>query len=291
MNKYRFSVIISAYNVGDYIERAINSVLNQDFKNYELIIVEDKSTDNTLKNILKYENIANVKIIKNAKNRELGAVRNIGIENSTGEFIIHLDGDDTLYENSTLSKVDKLIGNESPDIVFLGFEEINGTNGIRLSTAENSTKEARLLCDTNFAIPSKVFRKQFLVDSKIKFVEDIYYEDMVYSIESVIYAKHTINGDFCIFNYYRNRTGSIMTKPSIKRCIDMYKMLAYLMELYEKTPKELQPFLYSFIINETKSIPFKVTEILKAIGNSEVSPIFAKRNYKFIDINNFEEYI
>lgn len=288
MNKYRFSVIISAYNVGDYIERAINSVLNQDYKNYELIIVEDKSTDNTLENILKYENIDNIKIIKNSQNRGLGAVRNIGIDNSSGEFIVHLDGDDTLYEASTLSKVDKLIGNQKPDIVFLGFQEINGENRLRLSDAENSTKEARLLCDTNFAIPSKVYRKQFLIDNNIKFVEDIYYEDMVYSIESVIYAKETMHGDFAIFNYYRNRTGSIMTKPSIKRCSDMYKMLAYLMELYEKTPKELQPYLYSFIINETKGIPFKVTEILKAIGNSEVSPIFAKRNYKFIDINNFE---
>lgn len=283
-NKYRFSVIISAYNVGDYIERAIKSVLSQDFNNYELVIVEDKSTDNTLENILKYE--GKVKIIKNESNKGLGAVRNIGISNSDGEYIIHLDGDDTLYNNTTLSNIDKLIGSNTPDIVFLGFEEINGTNGIRLSNAENSTKEARLLCDTNFAIPSKVFKRQFLIDSGIKFVEDIYYEDMVYSIESVIYAKETMYGDFPIFNYYRNRTGSIMTKPSIKRCADMYKMLAYLMNLYKKTPENLQPYLYSFIINETNSIPFKVSKILKAIENNENSPSFAKRQYKFIDIDS-----
>ena len=287
VNEYRFSIIISAYNVEPYIERAINSVLNQKFNNYELIVVEDKSTDNTLQKIMQYK--SKIKIIKNKQNKGLGAVRNIGIDNAKGEYIIHLDGDDTLYNESTLQDIDKLIGSNKPDIVFLGFQEINGNNRLRISTKERSTREERLLCDENFAVPSKCWRREFLIENNIKFIEDIYYEDMVYSIKAVTLSKETMYGDFPIFNYYKNRAGSIMTTPSIRRCTDMYKMLAHLMEIYGETPENLKPYILSFIINETKSVPVRLKGILNAIKNNENSPIFPKRQYKFIDIEEVEE--
>lgn len=286
-NKYRFSVIISAYNVEEYIERAIDSVLNQNFNNYELIVVEDKSTDNTLQKIKKYEN--KVKIINNAENLGLGAVRNIGIDNALGEYIVHLDGDDTLYNESTLKDIDKVIGTEQPDIIFFGFQEINGENRRRVATKENSTKEARLTCDVNFSVPSKCWRREFLNQKNIKFIDNVYYEDMIYSIKAITLSDKTTYGDFPIFNYYRNRTGSIMTTPSVRRCTDMYKMLAYLMEIYEQAPENLQPYILSFIINETQSLPYKIKSILQAIKNKENSPIFKKRQYGFTDINSIQE--
>ena len=282
--KCRFSVIISAYNVEPYIERAINSVLAQEFKDYEIIVVEDKSTDNTLEKILKYE--GKINIVKNEKNIGLGAVRNKGIEIAKGEYIVHLDGDDTLYDSLALKKADELIGTKTPDIIFLGFQEVNGNNRLRVSNKENSTKEARLLCDTNFAIPSKIWRKEFLVKSNLKFMEDIYYEDMVYSMNAVILADETMYGDFPIFNYYRNREGSITTKPSVRRCTDMFKVLAYLTEIYEQAPENLKPYLLSFILNETKNVPFRMAKILKAIENNENSPLFAKRQYEYVDIED-----
>ncbi len=285
--KYRFSVIISAYNVEDYIERAINSVLNQDFEDYEILVVEDKSTDNTLEKIMKYE--GKIKIIKNNVNKGLGAVRNIGIENSVGEYIVHLDGDDTLYNESTLKDIDKVIGNDKPDIVFFGFQELNGeVNRLRVATKENSTKEARLICDAAFSVPSKCWRREFLIEKDIKFIEDIYYEDMIYSMKAVTLANETKYGEFPIFNYYKNRGGSIMTTPSVRRCTDMYKMLANLMNIYEEAPENLKPYVLSFIINETEGVPFKIKEILKAKNNNENSPIFPKRQYKFRDINEIE---
>lgn len=278
----RFTIIISAFNIAPYIERSINSVLNQSFTNYEIIVIDDKSTDDTLSKILKYKD--RIKIIKNEKNLGLGAVRNIGIKNAKGEYIVHLDGDDTLYNNDTLKDINKLIGNNSPDIIFFGFQEIGGNNRLRVST-----KEARLLCDTCFSVPSKVWRKEFLAKNNIEFVEDIYYEDMVYSIKSVILANETTYGDFPIFNYYRNRENSIMTKPSIRRCADMYKMLGHLTELYGQAPENLKPYLLSFIINETQGIPYKIVKILESIEKNQNSPLFPKRNYNMIDINKIAE--
>lgn len=284
MKKYRFSVIISAYNVEKYIERAILSVIEQDFKDYEVIVVEDKSTDNTLKEIEKYK--AKIKIIKNNKNKGLGATRNIGVSKAKGEYILYLDGDDTLYEKTTLSKIDKLIGKNNPDIVFLGYQEINGNNQLRISTKENSTKEARLSCDANFSACSKCWRKAFLDENNIKFMEGIYYEDMVYSMKAVTLSDNTMYGDFPIFDYYKNREGSIMTTPKIRRCTDMYKMLAYLMEIYQDAPKNLKPYILSFIINETKDLPARIKGILNAIEKNESAPTFPKREYKFTDLKD-----
>lgn len=286
MNKHRFSVIISAYNVENYIERAIDSVLNQNFNDYELIVVEDKSTDNTLERIMKYD--GKVKVIKNERNRGLGAVRNIGIENATGEYIVHLDGDDTLYNESTLRDIDKVIGEDKLDIIFFGFQEINGNNRLRVATKENSSKEARLICDATFSVPSKCWRREFLIEKNIKFIEDVYYEDMIYSIKAITLSEKTSYGDFPIFNYYKNRNGSIMTTPSIRRCTDMYKMLACLMDIYGEAPDNLKPYVLSFIINETKNIPFRLKGILKAIENNQDSPIFPKRQYGFTDIDEIE---
>lgn len=165
----RFSIIISAYNIEDYIKRAIKSVLEQDFKNYELIVIDDKSVDSTLEKI-KEINDERIIVIANPENKGLGAVRNIGIERAKGEYIVHLDGDDTLYEKNTLSRINELIGADKPDIVFLGYQDIGGFNKTHLSTKENSTKEARLTCDANFSVPSKCWRREFLLENNIKFM-------------------------------------------------------------------------------------------------------------------------
>ena len=70
MEKKRFSIIIPAYNVHEYVEKAINSVLEQDFKNYELIVVNDASTDNTAEVVKKYEEkFDNVKLITHKDNK------------------------------------------------------------------------------------------------------------------------------------------------------------------------------------------------------------------------------
>lgn len=276
----RFSIIISAYNIEKYIKRAIDSVLEQTFENFELIIVNDCSKDKTLEKIREYDD-SRIIVINNEKNRGLGAVRNIGIEHATGEYIVHLDGDDTLFEKTTLEKINNLIGDDKPDIIYLGFKDVGGYNKTHLSTAENSTKEARLTCDINFSVPSKCWRREFLQENNIKFKEDIYYEDMVYSTHATILAKDYKYGEFPTFKYYRNRAGSIMSTPSMRRCSDMYRMLSYLMDLYEITPVEYKPYLLSFIKNETNSLPIRVDAIIKALKDGSGTPVFPKRNYKF----------
>lgn len=276
----RFSIIISAYNIEDYIQRAMKSVLKQTFTDYELIVINDCSKDNTLEKIKEIED-KRIIIINNKENVGLGEVRNIGISKAKGEYIVHLDGDDALYENNTLERINKLIGTDKPDIVYLGFQDVGGFNKTHLSTEENSTKKARLLCDINFSVPSKIWRREFLLENKIEFIKGIYYEDMIYSTNATILAKSYKYGSFPSFKYYRNRKGSIMSTPSIKRCSDMFRMLSYLMDLYEKTPEEYKPYLLSFIENETESLPERINAILESLKEGGGTPVFPKRNYTY----------
>lgn len=281
--KKRFSIITCVYNVEKYIDKAIESVLSQDFKNYELIIVNDGSTDKTLDIVKKYKD-KRIKIINHKKNSGLSCARNTAVSVAKGEYILYLDGDDTLYENTTLSKIDNTIGNEKIDLIYFGVQYIGGNgNKAYIPNEENSSREARIACDMHFAVSSKCWRRDFLKEKDITFIEGIYYEDMIYSIKASIFADKLKYGSFPIYNYYRNREGSIMSTPSTKRCTDMYIMLAHLMELYQITPKQYKPYLLSFIKNETNSLPMRIDAILDSLENGTNSPVLPKRNYKMIE--------
>ena len=87
-----FSVIIPTYNHANYLKKALDSVLNQSFNNYEIIVIDDNSTDNTSAVVNSYKNKIIYKKIIN--NRIIGKSRNLGIEISKGEWLAFLDSDD-----------------------------------------------------------------------------------------------------------------------------------------------------------------------------------------------------
>ena len=279
----RFSVIMCAYNLEKLVGAAIESVLKQKFDNYELIIVNDGSQDNTLNVLKKYQAKSNgkIRIIDNEKNIGLSASRNVAIAQAKGEYIVHLDGDDTLYDKTTLKRIDETIGDRKSDIIYFGVQYVGGSNKAYIPNAQNSTREARIVCDMHFAVASKVWRREFLEKNNMTFIEGMYYEDMVYSIKATILAEKTTFGSFPIYNYTRDHNGSIMSTPNLKKCTDMYKMLSYVTELYEITPEEYQPYLLSFIEQETNSIPIKIKGILKAQKEKTNTPVFPKRQYTF----------
>ena len=92
----KFSIIIPAYNAEKEIERTLQSIQNQTFTDYETIVVNDASTDDTAKIVSKYKDVI---LINNPKNIKAGGSRNRGIENAKGDYIVFLDSDDWIAEN------------------------------------------------------------------------------------------------------------------------------------------------------------------------------------------------
>ena len=146
-----------------------------------------------------------------------------------------------------------------------------------------------MICDESFSVSSKVWNVEFLRNNNIRFKEGMYYEDELFSIKSNILSKVTTYGEFPIFKYHRNREGSVMTKPTIKKCSDWYRMVAEVTDLYEITPEEDRKYLLSFLKNESDSIPLRVENIIEALRENRKTKVLPKRNYKFIDVLNEEE--
>ena len=98
MTEELISIIVPAYNASKYIEKCLNSILSQTYKNFEIIVVNDGSTDNTL-DILKKcsEQSDKIKIVAQ-KNKGVSAARNNGLEHAKGQYIAFVDADDTLEQ-------------------------------------------------------------------------------------------------------------------------------------------------------------------------------------------------
>lgn len=280
----RFSIILISYNVEKYIEEAIESVLEQTYTNFELIIVDDCSTDNTIKNIKKYKD-NRIKFYQTEKNTgSASGSRNVGLGYVTGEYILFLDGDDRFIDKEILRKIDNKIGEEIYDLIYLGYQDLGNEYKLRVSNAENSTKEARITCDVSFSVSARCWNRSFIEKHNMRFIEGMYYEDELFCMKANILAEKTTFGEFPIFNYRRNRKGSAMTTPSLKKCSDWYRMLSEMVKLLEITPEEYKKYLISFIKNENDSIPYRIKAILKTFdSNGNDVPVFPKRNYEFVD--------
>ncbi len=126
-NKDLITVYITNYNYGRYIDKCIQSILKQTYKNIELIIIDDGSSDNSKENLKKYEKIKKIKIIYQ-KNKGLNITNNIAIKVSTGRYIIRVDADDWLREDAISSLYKEISKDKKIAIVFSNYYEVN-TNG------------------------------------------------------------------------------------------------------------------------------------------------------------------
>jgi len=114
----KFSIIIPAHNVGEYLRATIESALSQTYRNIEVICVDDASTDNTKSIIEEFvQNDARVHGVFSEKNGGCVSARKQGIEKAKGDYILFLDGDDELAENACESLLPYLLGDDTPDIL------------------------------------------------------------------------------------------------------------------------------------------------------------------------------
>ncbi len=182
----RFSVIIPLYNKENYISKTIESVCAQVFSDFELIIVNDCSTDKSLE-IAKQYSDSRITIIEHPKNKGLSASRNTGIANSSGEYLAFLDADD-MWKSDFLEKIDFLIKEYDSADLFATNYEVLLKNGKYLSIDFNLTGDRPHGIIANFfesnltqttyipsglAVNKKVFENIGNYDESITYSEDV----------------------------------------------------------------------------------------------------------------------
>ena len=122
LNNHLVSVIMPCFNSAAYIERAVYSVLNQSYSNWELIIIDDGSTDTTIEKVaeLQLEALSNIKLIMNVRNLGADQARNIGIKKAKGKFIAFLDADDQWDPEKLTVQIGFMIKKDLP-FTFTGY--------------------------------------------------------------------------------------------------------------------------------------------------------------------------
>lgn len=121
----KVSVIIPTYNRASYVVEAIESVLNQTWKDLEIIVMDDGSTDNTEEVLYPYVRSGGIKYFYQENTGKPGAARNAGLNHSKGKYICFLDSDDLLSENSILIRVNVLDNNEDVCMVSSNWKNFN----------------------------------------------------------------------------------------------------------------------------------------------------------------------
>ena len=220
MNK-KISVIVAVYNTEKYVERCLNSLLNQTYQNLEIIVVEDGSTDNSKEVLKKYSHNDKVKLIYNKKNSGLSYSRNIGLENATGSYIGYIDSDDYVdldyYEKLMQSIIDTKAEIAICDIKVV--DEDTNTEVIS-RCCNNDEFTVYNVVDNGLAASAcnKLFKKELI--SKYKFAEGKVNEDIAVVIPTLVNAKKITYAN--TYYYYVQRGGSIQNSGFSDKRFDIF---------------------------------------------------------------------
>ena len=219
----KVSVIIAAYNIEKYIQRCIESVVNQSEREIEIIIVNDGSTDNTLNIINKVNELDERIIVINKKNQGLIEARKTGLKYANGEFILFLDGDDWL-ENNCIEELYKTANDKKADVVLYNAYMVYDDRKEIFDTfiekfiddiKKNPVKNL-LLLNISPTIWSKFIKKSFLEENNIEFPQNISYaEDLAAVLNIFINKPKIVCNEKRFYNYYQ-RNDSISNKISSK---------------------------------------------------------------------------
>ena len=236
----KLSIIIPVYNVEKYILRCIDSCINQHCldSDYEIIIIDDGSTDNSLSLILnKYKNESNVKILTQ-NNIGLGATRNRGIREAIGDYICFVDTDDWIEKNileSILLILDKVY--DVIQIPFIKAYDDSKNNEVVIQTTFFVEPKRNISSHMIFPAQFYIVRRDFLKENNINFVEGIFHEDVEYT-PRILYLAKSISFFYKPAYFFYKRANSITTTYNIKRSFDYIKVAHSLDRFSDSFDKE-----------------------------------------------------
>ena len=243
MKNVVISIILPIYNSAKTLNRTIDSILKQDYQDYELILINDGSTDKSKEICSEYINkYSHIKFF-DIQNGGVSNARNIGLKNSTGDYIMFIDSDDEYYED-TLSQVYQYIQNTKTEWIIFGYDRIHINNKIKVMNTDITYlkygKQKNIFIEKlqkNYLfnqIWNKVYSNKIIKENQIFFEKDISSgEDYRFNLKYIDAIDNAIYIDKVLYKYYTTESGlSLKIDPN-----KMYIKLANLekhKELYIK---------------------------------------------------------
>jgi len=307
----KLSVIIPVYNGDKYIANGLDSLLNQTFKDFEVICINDCSTDNSFKILKEYALKDNrIIIINNEKNLGAALTRNVGINRAKGEYIYFLDADDYIDEKYLECMVQK-IEQEKCDVV-LNLSILNETNGNSFPYKHPSMPEINpdgeyldkitTIHDAPCFIWARIYRKSFLNENKLRFLDIHATDDVVFNAIVDMYVDKTFVFYGEKYHYTVNNTGVTGTAKTVDdrdlQHIKAHSMIYDYLKEHNKLDDRLKLFrVYPFMKVDTE----EKFEYYKKFFE-KIEPDFHKNEdiyndmekffaYSLLNTSSYEEYL
>ena len=301
----KLSIIVPVYNVESYLRECLDSLVNQTFKDIEIIIVNDCSPDNSEAIILEYQQKdPRIKYIKHAKNLSQGGARNTGLKHAVGEWISFIDSDDYVeldIYTTMLSLIDKHQAN-------LGmFSIINFDDATKKETYDPyfdcDIKTLTTISHQNFntirdgIVCNKIFKRSDIVSHHITFPEHLKHEDEEFWFKYVASVKPSVIGSNEKFYHYRQRSNSTMSNfnhrldlPQVALNIYTFLKQNNLLENYRMIFIESLTMWAENIKLFTKKDSVKFTqEIKKLLNEFQLTPREFQENFVLFYIYTTEQ--
>lgn len=216
------SIVVPIYNAEKHIKRCVNSVLKQEYKNLEILLINDGSTDHSLEIIETLSsNDSRIKII-DKNNEGVAETRNLGIKLATGKYIMFIDNDDFITSNYVKDYADKIIDLQY-DIIIGGYQRVNSDDKVLFSDYPRDSQWGKYIVLAPWA---KIYNLQFLKNSSIQFLnypigEDVYFNLIAFSNTDKIESIHNLDYKW----FYNEKSISNTSQSGFSEQIDILFLL------------------------------------------------------------------
>ncbi len=297
ISKPKFSIICPVYNCEKFFEEEIKSVINQSFRDWELIIIDDGSTDNSPIIGQKYSRLDKRIRYLSQKNSGQFKARLNGIEHAQGDYILFLDSDDAFIADALII-IDNLIGNNAYDCVFFNAKILVRSRETLLLSQEDFTRinndliyETVIKGTTGWscckAIKSSLLNLEILrniSDQSFKFSHN---EDLILMCTCLDNVRETAFSNTAVYLYYKDRSTASYFKPSKDYLNSLVFSLNYRVSLLEKYNLNREEFLeqnknvafyhlYSILSNKLITNREKKEAILYLLNDSLYNELYVK---------------
>ena len=279
----KVSVIVPVFNMEDRLDKCLKSLENQTLKDLEIVVINDGSTDNSLKIIRNHiDKYPNLYKLVDRENKGIGASRNDGISISSGECISFVDSDDYIELDMYEMMYGKLV-KEKLDIVVCGMKYVDKTDNILgycdLNNVNITTlhKNPKMVHQIDYGPCNKLFKRNLFND--IKFPIDIKYEDLNTILKVFYKAKNIAYIDGCYYNYYINSGGETLSIND--KVYDIFKIFDDIKNYFHNVDDSLKNELNYLCVNKL----MEYVEIISSKKDKNLAVEFYLQSIEYIKNN------
>lgn len=231
---FKYSIIVAVYNLENYIEESLNSLLHQTYRNIEVLVVDDGSVDNSVKICRTISGRDSRMRLITSGHGGVSVARNTGLNNATGDYVFFVDGDDFI-EKDYIEKADRILSKSNTDVMITNHYYYYDNNTKKHTdkvmfpiTDAVRKKEASLLdhiLENSYSMPCyvcfNIYKRDYLVKNKCSFTENISWgEDSDFFLQVMLRNPAYEVADIKYYYYRRHRKGSSADNVTTRKILD-----------------------------------------------------------------------